>query len=423
MSFCFSREIYKQQINDLLLGGIKIIFIEYNFIIGVSSMSLLRNYLDGYKSFKQSETGKAWSREREEKKRLFSHAFSKEMLREASDEEFIKALIKVLDSLWAMGIWVKREQRIKQIIERNGVKRLRDMFYELIYGDSPLEERFDNFLASIWGLGVAAVTEILCFVDPEKYAMWNKKVATAIEKLGLLEELARTLGLKRRRIGILNINGRQYAKIIRFLENLRRESEQIAHRHIDFLELDYFLYYIAEVAEAPAEPSTRGIAISRHNEAQYYLLKLGQLLGYVTYVARQDQSKIVNNDQLGEVADIRELPQWLIYYRGIRNPEDIDVLWLDSSGERLVYAFEVSHSTDITKDATALLDLAPIAERVFIVAPDNRKSEFEKLERSPQFRNVLREGKLRFIPYSDLLALYNRAKRLRELLDKVGVRI
>ncbi len=85
----------------------------------------------------------------------------------------------------------------------------------------------------------------------------------------------------------------------------------------------------------------------------------------------------------------------LSWYKSIRNPEDIDVLWPDSSSERLVYAFEVSHSTDITKDATALLDPVPIAERVFIIAPDNRKSDFDKLERSPQFRNMIREGKLR----------------------------
>ena len=46
-----------------------------------------------------------------------------------------------------------------------------------------------------------------------------------------------------------------------------------------------------------------------------------------------------------------------------------------------MYAFEVSHTTDITRDATVLLDLTPIAERVFIVAPDNKRSEFEKTQR------------------------------------------
>ena len=92
-------------------------------------------------------------------------------------------------------------------------------------------------------------------------------------------------------------------------------------------------------------------------------------------------------------------------------------------GERPVYAFEVSHTTDITKDATALRDLASITERVFIVAPDNRRGEFEKLKKSPQFKPLLNEGKLRFISYSELLSLYSRAKSLRELLDRVGIRI
>ena len=283
-------------------------------------MFLLKNYFFGYLSFKASETGKAFTKEREDKRRLLTQAFSKEMLKEASDEEFAQTLMKALSSLWAMAIWTKREQRINQIIERNGVKRLREMFYDLIYGSGSLEERFDKFRANVWGLGVAAITEILCFVEPEKYVMWNKKVVSAIEKLGLLEDLAKTLGIRKDvMVGILSINGYQYARIIEFLDKLRTEMEQIANQKVDFLELDYFLYYVAEVAGAPVakevmrKEEERG-AITSHDEAQYYLLKLGQLIGYATYVAKQDQGKIVNNERLGDVADVSELPQWLIYY-------------------------------------------------------------------------------------------------------------
>ena len=73
-------------------------------------MSLLKSYLSSFQSFKATDTGKAWTREREEKRQLLSYAFSKKMLREASDEEFIRALTDALKFLWAMGIWVKREQ-------------------------------------------------------------------------------------------------------------------------------------------------------------------------------------------------------------------------------------------------------------------------------------------------------------------------
>ncbi len=254
------------------------------------------------------------------------------MLREASDEEFIKAVTDFYHPFWAMAVWTKRERRINQIIERNGVKKLRDMFYVLIYGSAPLEERFDSFLANVWGLGVAAVTEILCFVEPEKYAMWNKEVVLAIEKLGLPEDLTKTLGLRKNRvIGVPSINGHQYMKIIKFLDRLRTELGRAANQRIDFLELDYFLYYVAEVAETPVVGEEEHGVITSHEEAQYYLLKLGQLLDYVTHVAKQDQGKIVNNEWLGEVADVSELPQWLIYYTSIRNPEDIDVLWLNST--------------------------------------------------------------------------------------------
>jgi len=386
-------------------------------------MSLLRDYYRGYASFKTSTTGIAWNKEREDKKKLLTQVFSKEMLRDANDEEFVTALTNALSSLWAMAVWTKREQRINQIIKRNGIKKLRDKFYDLIYGDSTLEKRFDDFLSSIWGIGAAAVTEILCFIEPKKYATWNKKVALAIEKLGLLEDLAKTLGFKKGKIaGISLINGNQYAKIIDFLNKLRIKLEQLANQKTDFLELDYFLYYIAMIAEMPTKKKKREI-ITKHEEAQYYLLKLGQLLGYVTHVARQDQGKIVNNEALGEIADVSELPQWLLYYSSIRNPEDIDVLWLDSAGEKPVYGFEVSHTTDITRDATALRDLALIMETVYIVAPDNRRNEFEKLKKSTQFRSLLNQGKLKFISYSELIKIHDRAKSLRELLDKIGIKI
>ena len=56
-----------------------------------------------------------------------------------------------------------------------------------------------------------------------------------------------------------------------------------------------------------------------------------------------------------------------------------------------MYAFEVSHTTDIARDATVLLDLTPIAERVFIVAPDNKRSEFENSK--DQLNLDLKSGK------------------------------
>ena len=38
-------------------------------------MSLLKNYFSGYLSFKASETGKAWTKEREDKRRLLITSF------------------------------------------------------------------------------------------------------------------------------------------------------------------------------------------------------------------------------------------------------------------------------------------------------------------------------------------------------------
>lgn len=382
-------------------------------------MNSLKDYIPGYLSFRASKEGESWTSERERKRRLLQRTFSEEMLRKASDEEFAKKLAEALSSLWTLAMWRNLDQHINKIIEQNGVKKLREMFYALIYGNGPFEKRFDNFLDNVWGLGSASVAEILCFVRPERYAIWNRRVALALEKLGLLEDLARTLGVEKDKIK-WDINGYQYVKIIEFLDKLRTEIEQVTNQRMDFLELDYFLYYVAEVAEIPVVGESRGV-ITSHEEAQYYLLKLGQLLGYDTHVAKQDQGRIVNNERLGDVAGKSELPEWLTLYPGIRNLEDIDVLWLDPTGRRVVYAFEVSHTTDIAKDAISLSDIASIAEVTFIVAGENRRREFERLRNSAQFKELLKQGKLRFISYDELLSLYNGARSFRELLDKVGI--
>jgi len=79
-------------------------------------MSLSKDYFSDYLSFRASAMGEKWAREREDKRRLLSYSFSKEMLREVADEEFVKAFTDALSSLWAMAVWKKREQHINQII-------------------------------------------------------------------------------------------------------------------------------------------------------------------------------------------------------------------------------------------------------------------------------------------------------------------
>ena len=95
---------------------------------------------------------------------------------------------------------------------------------DLLYGSGQIGERFDKFLKNTWGLGPAAASEILCFVEPKKYAMWNRKVGIAIEKLGFDEEFRSALGIRgKTRPSKVQMDGKKYERFLDFMNELRKE--------------------------------------------------------------------------------------------------------------------------------------------------------------------------------------------------------
>ena len=84
----------------------------------------------------------------------------------------------------------------------------------------------------------------------------------------------------------------------------------------------------------------------------------------------------------------------------------IDVVWLDTSGARVVAAFEVEHSTSIYSGIVRMLDLAlgsavAAGTTMFLVAPDNRRDEVAQQLRRPAFSRVSELG-IRYLPYGEL---------------------
>ena len=179
------------------------------------------------------------------------------------------------------------------------------------------------------------------------------------------------------------------------------------------------------MAKGPKPAPKPGEALKSHAEAQYYLLALGRLLGYPTYVAKHDRTKHAFGRMLGDVANETDLLSVLRNLKGIRNPEEEDVIWLDKLRKRPIYAFEVSHTTDVAKDAMVLKDLLWTINmnKGFIVIPDYREKEFEKLKHSSSFGDVIRKGKLGVITYSQLLELYKKGQAFIGFLNEIGIKL
>jgi len=79
---------------------------------------------------------------------------------------------------------------------------------------------------------------------------------------------------------------------------------------------------------------------------------------------------------------------------------------LDTSGARVVAAFEVEHSTSIYSGIVRMLDLAlgcalGAGTAMFLVAPDDRRDQVAQQLRRPAFSRVSELG-IRYLPYGEL---------------------
>jgi len=144
-----------------------------------------------------------------------------------------------------------------------------------------------------------------------------------------------------------------------------------------------------------------------HSEVQFWLLSLGRALGFDTWVAANDRSRLFEGVPLSEGC-LAELPQAILDAPGADMIRLIDVLWLDRGSPRVAAAFEVEHTTSIYSGIVRLLDLAlgapaSATQGLFLVAPDDREEQVRAQLARPAFRRVA-DLKLRYLCYGALSA-------------------
>jgi len=140
-----------------------------------------------------------------------------------------------------------------------------------------------------------------------------------------------------------------------------------------------------------------------HTEIQGWLRDLGLSLGFQVWIAANDRSREYLDGRLGDGC-LEGLPAGLD--GAAESVRLIDVVWLDTVGERVVAAFEVEHSTSIYSGIVRMLDLAlgsalGAGTAMFLVAPDDRRDQVAQQLRRPAFSRVSELG-IRYLPYGEL---------------------
>lgn len=375
----------------------------------------IQTYVNKFKNFITTETGQEWEKERKDRLVLFKSILNEENVGKLTEDDIKKIIVK----LWASQIWGNKEYLVNTIISRNGIEKLREEFKALLYGKDPLEDRYDRFRKNVKGLGVASITEILAFVLPERYGIWNR---TPVQVLPFL----RMKSLLPSQIDPPYIKGKHYVECIKVLELLRVELQQNGVEPANFIDVDHFLYYIltheipekevhVQYTEEKLEISEIK-EISAHEQAESVLLELGNIFGYETYTP--DVMKSYNNKKLGDIATLKEIPKGFFAQDILDVIQRIDIIWFKK--EVPEYCFEVEHTTDVIKGLWRLYQIEQLkGVRFFIIAPSQAFADFEKFMLRRPFKDI--KEKCLFKSYDDLVSLYNSAMKFYPLRTKFGI--
>jgi hypothetical protein len=356
----------------------------------------LRLHISKFKEWLTTPKGLKDIKEHRDHEKFFKERLRSDRIDKMTESEFRETY----KTLWASNFWGNKDWYIdNKLIQTNGLEKIKQGLKQLLYSEKEIDVKYDEFRKNIKGFGPSSISEILHFVFPDKYCLWNEKPKTVLPFLGLNL-------LPEERFKYQVSTGDQYLQCVSAIKAIKNELAQYGIK--DFIDVDIFFWYIYEHVipteeqkpQKPA-PAAAAISINSHEGAEYYLLEMGKMLGFNSYTV--DQSKVFENKTLGEVAILKIIPPFA-GERDMNTVKEIDVIWFGDD-ENPKMCFEIEHTTDIVHGLDRLIQLQHIYAKFFIVAPEERRAKFQDLitNRYP-YRKFCKRFK--FISYDELAQLY-----------------
>lgn len=326
--------------------------------------------------------------ERKERKEYYQ-SFAQDRLIAMSEEDFLEYISK----LWSMLIWGNKKYVVDKLIADNGFANIKTQLSDLLYGEKPIEKRWDTFRKSVKGLGPATMSELLTYANPQEYVIFNKTTILCYAYLDIPDMPKYDY----------QYTGKKYTEVCTVAKEIAAELKQTGARDYDLLAVDYFLWDeilpLAEkkTIEAPAtppmqkQPATASDTKSLHNELKEKLVAIGELLGF---------------DSRSEVK--------------ITTGAIVDAVWEAKIGNmgKAIYVFEVQSKGSI--DSLILnLKKAPSNAAVQAVVAVADEEQLAKIIR--ESTGVIDEKSLRTWDSEDVLAVYDSLVRAHESINKLAL--
>ena len=218
-----------------------------------------------YEDFLES-SGEAFAKERLKKKQEMPDLFGEEKVREMKEGE----VREIVRNLWAFEGWSNKDYLVDQMLE-DGIEEFRSHLYTALYEYEEVETKFDELNENVNMLGPASITEIFTFLYPDRCAIYNRRAKEAMQHLGY--EVPDRL-----------TSGTEYEAFLEQVVDLKSrleglEAEQTKSNIEDFVDVDYFLFYVSNL-ETDEEESEEPIEDFDHEEFKQKLLEIGDGLGF-----------------------------------------------------------------------------------------------------------------------------------------------
>jgi len=236
----------------------------------------IEQFVPTFKRYLEATDREADLQERRERTEMLSQLLSPEGLEKMTDLEFGQ----VISSLWASLMWGNKGYLVDRLLNDNSLAKLKTSLHDLLWGNHTIAMRFDDFRKSIKGFGAGMITEILAFVHPDQYGLWNNKARQALMLLGF-EDTFPTVKKSQ-------ISGKEYEQFNALMLLIKNELLQQGLPELDLLGIDYFLFEVWTAGwekrelttEEPQEPETMALTDFDHDEMIDQIITLGQWLGF-----------------------------------------------------------------------------------------------------------------------------------------------
>lgn len=199
---------------------------------------------------------------------------------------------EIISNLWATEFWTNKDYQIKNIIDANGIEKIKNELIHLLYGKDSIDVRFDRFRKEIKYIGPASITEILCFYDPHNYIIWNDKARKGLSKLKIENNIVKKY----------YITGKEYMNLIYLYREILEILKELNYPYLDMIGVDHFLYSIVVYKEEDILDENYDFD---HDEIRDKVKEIGDWLGFETsieeFIAKGSRVDVVWRAKIGNL--------------------------------------------------------------------------------------------------------------------------